>query len=227
MARFGKKAELPQHKSTQNVECIISVSEDNCHIDPGTGEVSRYYVEAQRLQDDVSPEDAMSGKADSNPYITNKKEYYKTVNGELKEKTSHQESISAYGMEQIKKAAVNEFDTIRKVFDSVTGEERDKIVHNYIVKVNIGFDGRTNSAFFYVPKASNESARDEAYSFRNMPKAGRLLTQQIIDAHNQITQLAKEAAQKQYGFGKKKVDVSQENEPEIINNGDETDEPSV
>ena len=198
MARFGKQADLPEHKSTQQVECIVSVSDDNVSGLNSNGDPSSYYVEAQRLQDQVSVEDAMAGRADSNPYITNKKEYYKDMNGQHKEKTSHMEQISAYGMEQIKKAAVNEYDTVKKVFDAVTGEEKDKIVHNYIVKLNIGFDMQNKSAFFYVPKANNKTPRDESYSNRNMPKSGRELTQEIIDKHNEITRISKEAAAKLY-----------------------------
>lgn len=225
MAKFGAKADLPEQKSTTGVECLISFTDDNVSVHPETGQAVKYYVEAQRLQDTVSIEDAMAGKADSNPYITNKKEYYKTFNGEQREKTSHQESISAYGMEQIKKAAVNQFDTIKKVFDSVTGEEKDKVVHNYIVKLNIGFDGRTKSAFFYVPKAVNNTPRDEAYSFRNMPKAGREVTQAIIDQHNEITRLAKEAVQKLYGHSKSAASRAEEAEANVIS--DDYDSPDI
>ena len=114
------------------------------------------------------------------------------------EKTSHTEKISVYGMERIKEAAENEFDTIKKVFDAVTGEEKEKVVHNYIVKLNIGFDGPSKTAFFYVPKAVNRTKRDEDYSFRNMPKKGRRLTQEILDKHNEITKLAKDAAKEMY-----------------------------
>ena len=199
MARFGKQADLDIHKKTTDVECLVSVSDDNFSINAETGQISRYYVEAQRLQDQVDPEDAKAGKADSNPYITNKKEYYKDKNGNIREKTSHVEQISAYGMEQIKNAAVNQFDTVKKVFDSVTGEEKEKIVHNYVVRLNIGFDGPSKSAFFYVPKAVNRTERDRSYSMRNMPKPGRELTQTILDRHNEITKLSKEAAQMKYG----------------------------
>ena len=197
MARFGKKAELESQKTTREVECIVSVSDDNCSYNTITGEPTGYYVEAQRLQDQVDPKDARAGKADSNPYITNKKEYYMTVAGK-QEKTSHTEKISVYGMERIKEAAENEFDTIKKVFDAVTGEEKEKVVHNYIVKLNIGFDGPSKTAFFYVPKAVNKTKRDEDYSFRNMPKKGRRLTQEILDKHNEITKLAKDAAKEMY-----------------------------
>lgn len=197
MARFGKKAELEAQKSTKEVECIVSVSDDNCSVNAMTGKPTSYYVEAQRLQDQVDPEDAKAGKADSNPFITNKKEYY-IQNGERKEKTSHTEQISVYGMEQIKKAAVNEFDTIKEVFDAVAGEYKQKIVHNYVVKLNIGFGGPGQSAFFYVPKAVNRTEKDIAYSERHMPKAGRELTQDILDKHNEITRLAKEAAAELY-----------------------------
>ena len=213
MARFGKQAALDEQKSTREVECLVSVSDDNCSINSATGQPTSYYVEAQRLQDQVSIEDAKAGKADSNPYITNKKEYYYDVNGQSREKTSHSEQISVYGMEQIKKNAVNQFDTIKKVFDAVTGEEKDKVVHNYIVKLNIGFGGPGKSAFFYVPKANNATAKDAEYSFRNMPKAGRELTQEIIDRHNEITQAAKDAAKKLYTADGKRVDVIDEVEP--------------
>ena len=198
MARFGKQAALEEHKSTKEVECLVSVSDDNRSVHAVTGRPTSYYVEAQRLQDQVDPEDAKAGKADSNPYITNKKEYYRDINGQMKEKTSHSEQISVYGMEQIKNAAINEFDTIKKVFDAVTGEEKEKIVHNYIVKLNIGFGGPGKPAFFYVPKATTNTEKDEAYNFRNMPKAGRELTQEILDKHNEITQISKEAARKLY-----------------------------
>ena len=199
MARFGKQAELDAHKKTTDVECLVSFSDDNCSINSETGQISRYYVEAQRLQDQVDPEDAKAGKADSNPYITNKKEYYRDKNGNVKEKTSHVEQISVYGMEQIKKAAVNQFDTVKKVFDAATGEEKEKVVHNYVVRLNIGFDGPSKSAFFYVPKAVNKTEKDKKYSSRNMPKPGRELTQSILDRHNEITKLSKEAAQMKYG----------------------------
>jgi hypothetical protein len=206
MARFGKKAELESQKSTKEVECVISVSDDNCSFNAVTGKPISYYVEAQRLQDQVDPEDAKAGKADSNPYITNKKEYYMAANGERREKTSHIEQISVYGMEQIKQAAHNEFDTIKKVFDAVTGEEKEKVVHNYIVKLNIGFGGPGKPAFFYVPKAVNKTQKEADYSFRNMPKRGRELTQEILDKHNEITNIAKEAAQELYTpDGQKKV----------------------
>ncbi len=217
MARFGKKADLDIQKSTKEVECLVSVSDDNVSINSSTGQPSTYYVEAQRLQDMVDPDDAMAGKADSNPYITNKKEYYRTATGEEREKTSHQEQISAYGMKKIKEAAVNEFDTIKQVFDTVTGETKEKVIHNYVVKLNIGFGGPGQPAFFYVPKAVNVTERDEQYSFRNMPKQGRELTQEILDKHNEITRLAKEAAQKLYTSDGQKVteEVSAESSDDV------------
>lgn len=216
MARFGKQAALEEHKKTTEVECIVSVSDDNYSINSETGEPTRYYVEAQRLQDQVDPEDAKAGRADSNPYITSKKEYYKDRNGETKEKTSHVEQISVYGMKQIKAAAANEFDTVKKVFDSITGEEKEKVVHNYIVKLNIGFGGPGQSAFFYVPKDVNniKTKRDESYSFRNMPKRGRELTQDILDRHNEITRLAREAAQRMYSEMSATVEEKQDEESE-------------
>lgn len=200
MARFGKKAALESQKSTKEVECIVSVAEDGYSVNPATGQPSSYYVEAQRLQDGVSEEDALAGLADSSPFITNKKEYYRSLTGEKREKTSHTEQISVYGMEQIRNAAVNELVTIRKVFDAVTGEEKEKRIRNYIVKLNIGFGGPGKPAFFYVPKAMNLTERDERYSFRNMPRPGRELTQEILDRHEEITRLAKQAAQEMYSW---------------------------
>lgn len=197
MARFGKQAELEIQKATTEVECIVSVSDDNCSIAANTGQIIRYYVEAQRLQDMVSEEDAIAGKADSNPYITSRKEYYKAPDGEIKQKTSHVEQISTYGMEQIKAAAANEFDTIKMTVDAF-GQEKEKVVHNYIVKLNIGFSGPGKPAFFYVPRATCESEKDRKYNERNMPKRGRELTQEILDRHNEITRLAKEVAKKKY-----------------------------
>ena len=100
MARFGKQAALDEQKSTKEVECIVSFSDDNKSTNPITGEVTSYYVEAQRLQDNVDPKDAAAGRADSNPYITNKKEWYRNLNGQSCEKTSHTEQISVYGLEK-------------------------------------------------------------------------------------------------------------------------------
>lgn len=223
MARFGKQAALEAHKSTKEVECIVSVSDDNCSINAATGQPASYYVEAQRLQDQVDPEDARAGRADSNPYITNKKEYYRDKNGQQREKTSHTEQISVYGMEQIRKAASNEFDTVKKVFDAVTGEEREKIVHNYIVKLNIGFGGPGKSAFFYVPKAVNVTEQDEKYSFRNMPKRGRELTQEIIDRHNEITRISKEATQRLYSQNNQPSETKDDGDSQADDNSDGSD----
>ncbi len=196
MAKFGKKADLDSQKSTKAVECIVSVSDDDVSIDPVTGEPVAYYVEAQRLQDTVNPEDAKAGKADANPYITNKREIYKKADNSSEEIISHQESISVYGMEKIKETAVNEFDTLKSVFDRATGEIKEKTIHNYVVKLNIGFGGPGQSAFFYVPKAVNKTDADKEYSFRNMPQAGRELTQDIINRHNEITKMAQDAENK-------------------------------
>ena len=199
MARFGKKADLESQKSTREVECLVSVTDDSCQINEETGRPTCWYVEAQRLQDEVDEADAIAGKADSSPYITNKKEYYKDISGTKKVKTSHVEQISVFGMEKIKEAAANEFDTMKKVFDAATGEEKEKVVHNYIVKLNIGFGGPGKPAFFYVPRQNVTSEKDERYNFRNMPRQGRILTQEILDKHNKITELSKKAARELYG----------------------------
>lgn len=191
MARFGKQAELEEQKSMESVECLVSVSDDNVSTDMISGE-TRYYVEVQRLQDQVSEDDAKDGLADSNPYITNMIEYYKDKTGKSNRKTSHMQPVSVYGMEQIKANAVNEYDTVKQVFNAVTGETSEKVVHNYIVKLNIGIDNKRKTAFFYVPKAVNRTDADKVYNERNMPKPGRELTQDIIDKHNEITRLSKE-----------------------------------
>jgi hypothetical protein len=223
MARFGKKADLDEQKSTKDVECLISVSDDNCMVDQVTGEPISYYVEAQRLQDQVNPDDAKDGKADSNPYITNRKVYYYDARGQRREKTDHAERISAFNMEAIKNAASNEFDTVKTVLDSVTGEEKQKIIHNYAVKVNIGFDARQKTAFFYPIKVLNGDAtsKDVAYNERNRPKAGRVVTQDILDKHNEITKLSKDAASRLYG---RPQDARTAAAEAIVNSSEQSDE---
>ena len=93
MARFGKKAALDEQKSTQGVECLVTLTEGNVSVDRVTGEPVSYYVEIQRLQDGVDEDDAKSGKADSNPYITNRREQYVDSSGEVKNKVIHQQKI--------------------------------------------------------------------------------------------------------------------------------------
>jgi len=191
MARFGKKAELDSQKKMTDVEVVVSVYDDGCYKN-AAGETIGYYVEAQRLQDEVSEEDAKAGKADSNPYLTSKKEKYKDSNGQIREKVSHVQQITAYGMDQIKAAAANCFDVVQKYTNPVTGEEKERIQHNYVVKVRAGLDMRANTGFFFVPKAVNATEKDEKYSKRAMPKTGRVLTEDILEKHRKITEISKE-----------------------------------
>ena len=72
MANFGKKAKLECQKSTVGVECIVSVYDTA--YDEVTGEPVHYKVIVQRLQDQISVEDAEKGFADALPFITNKKQ---------------------------------------------------------------------------------------------------------------------------------------------------------
>ena len=55
-----------------------------------------------------------------------------------------------------------------------------------------------------------------------MPKAGRELTQEIIDRHNEITALSKEAARKLYtSDGMRKADIESPEEENKDENKDE------
>ena len=79
MANFGKKAKLDCQKSTVKVECVVSVYDTT--YDEETGKPTHYKVIVQRLQDQVSIEDAEKGNADALPFITNKKQWYYDAEG--------------------------------------------------------------------------------------------------------------------------------------------------
>lgn len=205
MARFGKMAGLEAHKSAHAVPCIVSWAENACSGSDGNGGSSRYYVEVQRYQGDVSEDDAKAGKADSNPYIVNKKMSY-NMGGSSHNKIDHQTSLYSGAMKAIENASesdvITEKHSMKSAFAQATaaasGQSLPKAsdgvkVHHYFVKLNIGFGN--NEAFVYIPKAdvlNNPNGR-------NMPLPAGELTQEMLDQHNHITQLAKEAAQEIYG----------------------------
>lgn len=204
MARFGKMAALAQHKSTKAVPCIVSWAENACSGSDDRGGYSRYYVEIQRYQGDVSEEDARAGNADSNPYIVNKRVSYK-IGGTLHNKIDHQTPLYSGAMEAIMGVSqgdiVMEKQSIRSAFAQATAEVSGKKsasgsegvrVHHYFVKLNVGFGN--NEAFVYIPKANvlgNPAGR-------NMPLPAGELTQEMLERHNRITQISKEVAQSAY-----------------------------
>lgn len=212
MARFGKMAVLPQHKSSRAVPCIVSWAENACSGSDGHGGSSRYYVEVQRYQGDVSEEDAKAGNADSNPYIVNKRMTYH-MGGSVHNKIDHQTSLYRGAMQAIQKASENELIadrySIKSAFQvattEVTGQESnvkpDVKIHYYFVKLNIGFGN--NEAYIYVPKTD---VLDNPNG-RNMPLPAGQLTEEMLKKHNHITKLAKEAAKELYGakYGQEEI----------------------
>lgn len=206
MARFGKMAELDQHKSAHAVPCIVSWAENACSGLDGSGGYSRYYVEVQRYQGDVSELDAKAGKADSNPYIVNKRVSYK-MGGSMHSKMDHQTSLYSGAMQAIMDASesdiILEKQSIKSAFAKATAEvsghesleESDGVkVHYYFVKLNVGFGN--NEAFIYIPKASVLSNP----TGRNMPLSAGVLTEEMLAAHNHITQISKDVAKATYGI---------------------------
>ena len=205
MARFGKMAALEQQKSAHAVPCIVSWAENACSGSDGNGRHSRYYVEVQRYQGNVSEEDAAAGKADSNPYIVNKRVSYNMC-GASRNKIDHQTSLYAGAMQAIEQASesdvVTEKYSIKSAFAQATaaasGQDEsipsDGVkVHHYFVKLNIGFG--KNEAYIYLPKADVLSDPNG----RNMPLPAGEFTKEMLDKHNHITQIAKEAAKEMYG----------------------------
>lgn len=221
MARFGKMAALPAHKSAHAVPCIVSWAENACSGSDGNGGSSRYYVEVQRYQGDVSEEDAKAGKADSNPYIVNKRMSY-SMGGKSHSKIDHQTSLYAGAMHAIENASESDVVTtkhsLKSLFAQATAEAAGNdapelsggvAVHHYFVKLNVGFGN--NEAFIYIPKS--DALHDP--KGRNMPLPAGELTQEMLDKHNNITKLAKEAAQAMYG-AKYQTPVPKEREiPEV------------
>lgn len=205
MARFGKMAELDQHKSAHAVPCIVSWAETACSGSDNNGGYSRYYVEVQRYQGDVSESDAQAGKADSNPYIVNKRVSYK-IGGSLRSKMDHQTPLYSGAMQAIMDASesdiVLEKQSIKSAFAQATAEVSGKEptvesegvkVHYYFVKLNIGFGN--NEAFIYIPKANVLNNPNG----RNMPRPAGILTAEMLEKHNHITQISKEVVQATYG----------------------------
>lgn len=208
MARFGKMAALDQHKSTRAVPCIVSWVENACSGSDDRGGYSRYYVEVQRYQGDVSEEDAKAGKADSNPYIVNKRVSYK-IGGSMYNKMDHQTSLYSGAMQAIIQASeadiVLEKQSIKAAFAKATAEvsgaqseeESDGVkVHHYFVKLNVGFGN--NEAFIYIPKADvlkNPTGR-------NMPLPAGSFTKEMLERHQRITQISKDVAQAVYAAKK-------------------------
>lgn len=203
MARFGKMAVLPEHKSAHAVPCIVSWAENACSGPVGGSE--RYYVEVQRYQGNVSEEDAKAGRADSNPYIVNKKMSY-MMGGVSHSKIDHQTPLYAGAMKAIQAASESDVVTrrysMKSAFSVATAETSggdvpngaDGVnVHHYFVKLNIGFGG--NQAFIYIPK-SDVLGDPEG---KNMPRPAGKFTEEMLARHELITKLSKEAAQELYG----------------------------
>jgi hypothetical protein len=221
MARFGKMAALPAHKSAHGVPCIVSWAENACSGSDGNGGSSRYYVEVQRYQGDVSEEDAKAGKADSNPYIVNKRMSY-SMGGKSHSKIDHQTSLYAGAMHAIESVSQSDVITTKRSMKSLfaqataeaSGEKAPVIsdgvaVHHYFVKLNVGFGN--NEAFIYIPKA--DALGDPRG--RNMPLPAGELTQEMLDRHENITRLAKEAAQELYGANYQSGATSEREIPEV------------
>ena len=215
MARFGKMAVLEQHKSAHAVPCIVSWAENAYSGSDNNGYSGRYYVEVQRYQGDVSEEDAAAGKADSNPYIVNKRVSY-NMKGAWHTKIDHQTSLYTGAMQAVQQVSesdvITEKYSIKSAFAQATaaasGQDAKALsdgvkVHHYFVKLNIGFGN--NEAFIYIPKADVLSDPKG----RNMPVSAGEFTQEMLDRHNHITQIAKEAAQEMYGKKHEEKDVSE------------------
>lgn len=205
MARFGKMAGLELHKSSRGVPCIVSWIEGACSGSDGRGGSSRYYVEVQRYQGDVSDDDAKAGKADSNPYIVNKRMTY-NMGGSSHSKIDHQTSLYGGAMQAIMSASQNDVITdkysMKSAFAQATANasgkdapeaENSVKVHHYFVKLNVGFGN--NEAYIYIPKSdvlSNSTGK-------NMPQPAGEFTREMLDRHNHITQISKDVAQALYG----------------------------
>ena len=189
MANFGKKAKLECQKSTVKVECIVSVYDK---IYDENGELSRYKIIVQRLQDQVSEEDARKGLADALPFITNKKQWFYDENGDGHAIYSHYDFILPEAMDSIINVAQNCFLTKINVENS-DGTVEEKTIENYCVKLDIGFNLAKKEAFFYRIKSGvnkDSLAKDIKYNMRHMPQAGRKLTAEIIEKHKNITDIS-------------------------------------
>lgn len=189
MANFGKKASLECQKGTTKVECVVSVYGHS--IDENTGK-KRYKVIVQRLQDNVTEQQAEQGLADALPFITNRKHWCSDEEGNSKATYSHYDYITEDMMEAIRKAARNCFKTTVNVED-LNGDIDVKPVDNYCVKLDIGFNPAKGEAFFYRIKSgvtAESLAKDIKYNLRHMPAEGRELTEAILEGHRHITSIA-------------------------------------
>ena len=189
MANFGKKAKLDCQKSTVKVECVVSVYGSS--IDDETGK-RRYKVIVQRLQDNITIEQAEQGLADALPFITNRKQWYSDEEGNSKATYSHYDYVTEDMMEAIKNAARNCYQTKVNVED-IDGNIEEKIVDNYCVKLDIGFNLAKGEAFFYRIKSgitAESLEKDIKYNMRHMPAEGRELTAAILEGHKNITDIA-------------------------------------
>lgn len=189
MANFGKKAKLDCQKSTVKVECIVSVYDQNYDVEAG---VTRYKVIVQRLQDQITEEEAKQGLADALPFITNKKQWYYDEEGNGHAVYSHYDYVSEEMMDAIKKAAQNCYESEIEI-ENLDGSVVKKTIENYCVKLDIGFNLAKGEAFFYRIKAGvtpDSLAKDVKYNLRHMPASGRKLTADIIESHKNITDIS-------------------------------------
>lgn len=203
MANFGKKAKLPSQKSTIKVECIVSVYDIIYDED---GEISRYKVVVQRLQDQVEEKDARLGFADVMPYITNRKQWYYDEEGNGRAVYSHYDYVLPDAMNAILKAAKNVYHTKVQI-ENTDGSIEEKDIANYCVKLDIGFNLAKGEAFFYRIKSgiTKESLeKDIRYNLRHMPESGRELTAAIIERHKYITDIAQQVHKEAQMLGERK-----------------------
>ena len=189
MANFGKKAKLECQKSTVKVECVVSVYDT--FTDAETGKI-RYKVVVQRLQDNITKEQAEQGLADALPFITNRKQWHYDEEGNGHAIYSHYDYITDEMMDAIKTAARNCYKS-KVTIENVDGSVEHKEIDNFCVKLDIGFNLAKGEAFFYRIKSgvtSESLAKDVKYNMRHMPVAGRELTAAILEGHKNITDIA-------------------------------------
>lgn len=200
MANFGKRAKLECQKSTVKVECIVSIYETLYDDD---GNIVRYKIVVQRLQDNVSEEEALQGLADAMPYITNKKQWYFDEDGNGKAIYSHYDYVLPEAMQAIINVAKNCYLTTAKI-QNTDGTIEEREIQNYCVKLDIGFNPARGEAFFYRIKSgvNKDSLEKEIrYNLRHMPVAGRKLTKDIIEKHKNITDIAYKVYQDSLNIG--------------------------
>ena len=171
------------------VECVVSVYGES--IDQETGK-KRFKVVVQRLQDNITTEQAEQGLADALPFITNRKQWQYDEEGNSHALYTHYDYVTEEMMDAIKNAARNCFKTKANIEDT-DGQVYSKDIDNYCVKLDIGFNLAKGEAFFYRIKqgVTPESlAKDIKYNMRHMPTSGRELTAKILEDHKNITDIA-------------------------------------